>query len=97
MGTEYRNGRCVDVICQHRKDGSIIPLRIRLETSDGERQTFNVRSYREAPLPGVYTMPNGVSSMGHIKLYDCKIEVFGNERTIRLRYNTFDGIWNMAV
>ncbi|MBR1508952.1 MAG: hypothetical protein IJ619_13220 [Eubacterium sp.] len=30
----------VDVICQHNKDGSMIPMRVRLTDEDGAVQTY---------------------------------------------------------
>lgn len=30
--------RSADVICQHKKDGTIIPLKLRIEDEDGELQ-----------------------------------------------------------
>ena len=39
----------VDVIAQHNHDGTIIPLRLRLEDEDGELQTYTIQGYREIP------------------------------------------------
>lgn len=52
----------IDFICQHKTDGSIIPLRIRLRDEDGEPQEYTVRGYRD------------VSAYGHVSL-ECKILV----------------------
>jgi len=32
----------IDVICQHNKDGEIIPMRLRLCDDDGDNQTNNI-------------------------------------------------------
>ena len=40
--------KSLDVICQFKKDGTIIPLKIRLQDEDGEYQSYMVKSYRQS-------------------------------------------------
>ena len=37
----------IDVICQHNKDGEIIPMRLRLCDDDGEPHAFTIKSYKD--------------------------------------------------
>ena len=50
----------VDIICQHSKDGTIIPLRIRVDGDDGEPRVFKIDSYKEL---------SGNGTMRGIRLY----------------------------
>ena len=47
VGFDHRQ-KSIDVICQHKQDGNIIPLKIRLQDEDGEYQAFVVKSYRRS-------------------------------------------------
>lgn len=42
MGNVMGQNQFVDVICQHKTDGTIIPLRIRVKDEDGIYQEFNL-------------------------------------------------------
>ena len=44
----------IDVICQHTKEGDIIPLRIRLVDEDGMLQTYNIKSYKDRTVHSGY-------------------------------------------
>ncbi len=37
----------VDVICQHNKDGSMIPMRVRLTDEVGAIQTYTIKNYED--------------------------------------------------
>ena len=87
--------RIADVICQHKRDGTIIPIKLRLMDDDGEYQTYAVRSYKDLTHYGDYAMPNGVSAVNHIWTFECKIVVFGIEKRIRLHYNAYDNRWKV--
>ncbi|MCR5153966.1 MAG: hypothetical protein K6B75_03870 [Lachnospiraceae bacterium] len=83
-----------DVICQHKTDGGIIPLRIRFTDDDGLRQIYTIHSYREMnPFTDGYRLPSGVDVTSYMKKFECKITVFNEQRTINLLYNANDGIW----
>ena len=85
----------VDVICQHTKEGSIIPLKVRLMDDDGEYQIFWIKGYKELAHPGEEHMPNGIGSANHIWRFECKIAVFGTERRILLFYNAYENQWRL--
>ena len=85
----------IEVICQHRFDGAIIPLRIRLKDEDGEFQTYTVRSYRELHVADRSRLPSDIVVSSRIYSYECKIMVFARERIVRIFYNLNDGIWRI--
>ena len=89
----YDESRPIDVICQHKTDGSIIPIKIKLQDEDGEFQIFRISAFRPLIEGGVHVMPNGVKMGNHIWSYECRIHVFGALRTVFLIYNTNDGKW----
>ena len=47
MGAYFKIQQTLDVIAQFNRDGSIIPLKIRLYDEDGELQSYKVKSVRE--------------------------------------------------
>ncbi len=90
--------RLYDVICQHKSDHTIIPLKIRLKDDDGEFQTYMIRAYRDLTTYGRYSMPNGfLCATNHIYTFECKIAVFDRERVIRLMYNASDNEWKILA
>ena len=76
----------IDVICQHLRDGSIIPMRIRLDDEDGVVQTFNIKSYKDVTTGDRYM---------NLNTFDCKILVLDTLRPVRLFYHVRDGIWTI--
>ena len=87
----------VDVICQHSKDGTIIPIRVRITDEDGIYQTYTIKQYRELSKKGAYTTPDGIFVCNDTLLFECKILVFGHFQTIRLYYNIRESVWKMAA
>ncbi len=88
----------IDMICQHNSDGSIIPLKIRMEDDDGMMQEYKVRAYKDLRYKGsTFDMPD-VSRIHTSGIYpfDVKIESFGSERTLKLFYNSYEHTWKLA-
>ena len=86
----------VDVICQHSKDGTIFPIRIRVTDEDGLQQTFSVKGYRDLTHQGTRTTQDGVYVTDNTIMFECKIEIIDRIRTVRLYYNNHSMIWKMA-
>lgn len=87
----------VDVICQHKTDGTIIPIRIRIKDEDGIFQEFNIIGYKDLTHVGSYAMPNSVSVISnHLHVFECKITVFNQQRILKLFYNAYDCRWRIA-
>lgn len=93
MAPIVEKNNSIDVICQHTRDGNIIPMRIRLVDEDGEYQTYSIKAYKDITNHGSYTMPNGVPSTSHTWTFDCKIQVFNQIKMIRIFYNTYENKW----
>ena len=98
MGNIMEQNQFVDVICQHRTNGTIIPLRIRVKDEDGIHQEYNIKSYKDLTHVGSYSLPNGimVSSSNHIHYFECKILVFNQYRLLKLFYNAYDCRWRIV-
>ena len=58
MGAIQEKYTLADVICQHKTDGTIIPLKIRITDEAGEYQVYNIKSYKDVSNRTAYTMPN---------------------------------------
>ncbi len=86
----------IDVICQHRKDGEIIPMRLRLCDDDGEPHAFTIKSYKDLSHKGAYVTPDGMYVTNNILVFECRIEVFGVRRLVRLYYNQTNNIWEIG-
>ena len=87
----------VDVICQHTKDGDVIPMRVRVTDEDGIYQAYTIKQYRNISRDGAYTTPDGIFVCNKTMIFECKITVFGHDKTIRLYYEFEKGIWKIAA
>ena len=93
----HMNTNEIDVICQMKHTGEVIPLRIRLQDSDGQYHNFNIKGYRPLSREGTYTSPDGIMCTCYIKVYECKVEVFGSEIVVRLYYDKSKSEWRMIA
>lgn len=87
----------IDMICQHKADGTIIPMKIRMIDDDGAYQEYKIKAYKDLTYRGsVFEMPDvgKVHSQG-IYPFECKIEIFGHERVISLFYNSYEHTWKL--
>jgi hypothetical protein len=89
VGFDHRQ-KSIDVICQHKQDGNIIPLKIRLQDEDGEYQAFVVKSYRLMNVSKTID-PRRTP----IVTFQCKIQSFGRERLIGISYSFSEGLWKV--
>jgi len=89
----------IDVICQNCRDGSIIPLKIRLVDEDEQIQQYIIKQYKETTQTGVYSLPSGVKVQygEQLRSFECKIESFQREKTIGIIYNPKSQIWKIKV
>ena len=97
MGVIQEKYTLADVICQHKTDGSIIPLKIRITDEDGEYQVYNIKSYKDVSNRTAYTMPNGtsVAPANHLWKFECKICAFNTLKQIQLFYNANENSWKV--
>ncbi|SFQ08371.1 hypothetical protein SAMN02910358_00677 [Lachnospiraceae bacterium XBB1006] len=93
-----RERKKVDVICQHNADGTIIPIKIRLMTEDGEYQTYGIKGYRllkgdnkQYSAPEFPFLPPGNT------FYECRILTLDKMRTIVLYYHRESGTWTLCI
>lgn len=75
----------IEVICQHNREGEIIPIKLRVKDSDGLLQDYAVKSYKPVPHDlGLQTQE-----------YECVVAVFGVYKHIRIFHNYNDHIWRI--
>lgn len=96
MGVLEEKNKKIDVICQHTKDGGIIPLRVRVQDEDGEYHDFTIKAYKEKNHPGQFISPYGTAIHGHTWIFICKIQVLDVVRNIELLYNANENIWRIV-
>ena len=87
----------LDVICQHKSDGTIIPLRIRIKDEEGEYQTYTIKGYKDLSYKGAYQMPNGVTVTNDMLSYECMIHVFGRPQRLWLLYSLTRNQWTAYI
>lgn len=88
----------VDVVCEHKSDGSVIPLRFRLMNEDGEYEMYKINSYRPLPKQGTYTTKDNIYVSNYTDIFECKVRIFGLDRTVRLYYDArTSNTWKVAV
>ncbi len=71
----------VDVICEHKSDGSIIPLRFQILDEDGAYQRFNIKGYKLNEVDGAYTTKDCLYVSRGTNIYECKIDVLGYKKS----------------
>ena len=88
----------VDVICQHKADGEVIPLRFRLMNEDGQYETYTIKGYRFLTHPGSYTTPDGIYvTRSTTFVYECVVVVLDYKKKVRLYYDTSNSKWRIAI
>ena len=88
-------GKKLDVICQHTREGRIIPMKIRLQDEDGVFQEYLIKSYKDVTQHSTIQQSEGIFVRGFIWTFECKIIVFGQLRPIRLQYNSHENLWKL--
>ena len=76
----------VDVICQHCADGSIIPIKIRVQDDEQVYNVYNIKSYTAITSDKIM-LPSEVMITTDLMRYDSKIEVFGIQNRIVIHYS----------
>ncbi len=98
MKTGLADDKNIDMICQHKADGTIIPIRIRMLDDDGAYQEYKIRAYKDLSYKGnFFELPDAgkVHSSG-VYPFECKIECFGCEKTIKVFYNSYEHTWKLS-
>ena len=76
----------VDVICEHKSDGTIIPMHFQIIDEDGTYQRFTIKGYLENKIDGTYTTKDYVYVTKEAKIFECKINVLGYKKFVRLYF-----------
>ena len=87
----------IDVICQHKCDGTIMPIKLRFQDEDKLYQEYVVKSYKVTHRPGQYMLPSEIPTISNRWDFECIIIVFNVEKRIKLSYNTHEGLWKMSL
>ncbi len=88
----------VDVICEHKSDGTIIPLKFRLMNEDGDYESYKITAYRPVPKQGAYTTKDNLYICNSMDVYECKVQIFGTVRIVRLYHEpTRSNAWKLGV
>jgi len=86
----------VDVICEHKSDGSIIPIRFQILDEDGTYQRFNIKGYRINETTGAYTSKDCLYVTNDTTIFECRIDVLGYKKTVRLYFFAHNLQWKLG-
>ncbi len=84
--------RPVDVICQHCTDGSIIPIKIRVQDDEQVYNVYRIKSYSVIASERLM-LPSEVIVTTDLLRFDCRIDVLGMQRRIILHYSKSKVKW----
>ena len=87
----------VDVICQHKADGDIIPIRFRLMNDNGEYEIYKISGYRSIWQPGAYTTPDGIFVSGSTYVFECNVIILDYKKRVRLYFEKNQCKWRLAI
>ncbi len=92
------HSKTIDMICQHRADGTIVPLKIRMLDDDGAYQEYRIHAYKDLTYKGnpLNAPDSGKVHTSGIYPFECRIECFGNIRTLKVFYNSYEHTWKLA-
>lgn len=77
----------IDLICMHSKEGDVQPLRLRVTDEEGILRVFSVKDFRDLSHHGARTMPDGVCVSDKTIILECKIEINGQDKIVRIYSN----------
>ena len=99
MGVEHmkKEAKAVDVICQHSRDGTTIPMKVRVMDDDGQLQSYAIKGFKDLSHSGSREMPDGMYVNNSTLVFECFISDFGRQRLIRLYREQNEEIWKMTV
>ena len=92
-----QEAKAVDVICQHSRDGTTIPMRVRVTDEDGQLQSYTIKGFRDLSHSGTREMPDGMYVNNSTLVFECYINDFGRKHLIRLYHEHNEDIWKMTV
>ena len=87
----------VEVICEHKSDGTVIPLRFRILDEDGIYQSYTVKAFRMLDQKGSFNAHDGIFVTHDTDIFECRIELFGLRKNVRLYFTREKTEWMLAV
>ncbi len=88
----------VDVICQYKPDGSILPLRLRFMNDEGEYETYTIKGFRKSECKGARTTADGIFVADSTLIFECMIFCLNMKRVVRLYFNPKNASkWLLAI
>ncbi len=87
----------VDVICQYKADGEIIPIKFRFMNDDGLYEEYTVKGYRTIERKMSQTTSDGIYVIPDDRIFECKIEILNISKVVRLYFSTRTVKWRLAL
>lgn len=89
----------IDVICEHKKDATIVPIKFQLTNDDGDQASYRIRAFKPVPNNhGCHTTMDGVYVIESTQIFECKVVIFGKEQLVRLYYEPSSGsTWKLSI
>ena len=86
----------VDVICEHKSDGTIVPIKFQILDEDGVYQRFTIKNYRLSDITGAYNTKDGLYVTKDTSIFECKIDVLGYKKFVRLYFFPNNMQWKLG-
>ena len=88
----------IDMICQHKSDGTIIPIKFRMVDDDGLYQEYKIKGYKDLSFKGklINLEDAGLVHSSVIVPFECRIESFGRDMVVNIYYNSDERIWVLS-
>ena len=87
----------LDVICQFKSDGEILPIKFRFMNEDGYYKEYKVSGYRKIQINSVHTTDDGITIGPNDKLYRCRVIDDGRILEVRMYFSVNQCKWRLAI
>lgn len=87
----------VDVICQYKSNGEVIPIKFRFMNEDGIYEEYSVKGYKTIERAESVTTKDGIYVIPKDKIFECKIEVLDVSKVVRLYFSTMQTKWRLVI
>lgn len=86
----------IDVICEMKATGEIVPMRLKFPDEDGSVHEYNIKGIKRLNNDKVFRLPDAGYQRCNFTVFLCRIVVFGRMTEIILYYDRSKSRWSMC-
>ena len=87
----------IDVICEMKSDGVIVPLRLRFPDEDGEFHVYTIKGFKRLNNDTLFHLPDSGYQHSNFVVFVCRIIVFAKPTEVLLYYDRNLSHWWMCT